>query len=113
MISFETRFNEATGLWQYRHPGKHWSEPMKLGKIAEFLRREVAKVPAPVNSERFNEQWSKPLAHAPKRRSQSPRTETQGQWEIRGGKVQRIASSAAERRAQELAELAELLDLNP
>ena len=53
--------------------------------------------------------WSKPIAVAPKRPKPQV-TEAQTLYEIRGGKVQRIASDAKERQAQQMAELMALVE---
>lgn len=105
MISFETRYDEAIAKWQYRAPGGEWSRAMSLAKLSQALQTEITAVAEPAEP-RF---WSKPLAHATKRADGQPASIL---YEIAGGKVQRIASSAAERNAQQMAELAALMELD-
>lgn len=104
MISFETRYDEGSAKWQYRAPGGEWSKPLSLAKLGQALQAEIT-VPEPTEP-KF---WSKPLAHQPKRQDGQPASVL---YEIAGGKVQRIASSAAERNAQQVAELAALMGLD-
>lgn len=108
MKTFQVRFHEGLGCqnWQVELDGQ-WTKPMTEYQLARALARTAAgrREAAPANP-----QWSKPIDHAVKRRKSPPLHETQGQWEIRGGKVQRIAATSAERSAQQLAELANLLD---
>lgn len=117
MIRFEVRYDEATAKWQGR-TASGWTEPMRPGKLLDWLQREVTEV-APLDPEK---RWSQPLAHLPRsteakpvspatgRRASPPRSETQGEWEIRGGKVQRIAATPAERQAQQVDELLSVLE---
>jgi hypothetical protein len=107
MISFETRYDEAIARWQYRAPGGEWSKPVRFMKLAVMLQHEVAEVPEVPEAER---KWSRPVDHKPRVRRTM---DEQHLYEISGGKVQRIASSAKERSEQQVAELAELMGLLP
>jgi hypothetical protein len=114
MISFELRFNEATGHWQAKGGEAPWSEPLTFAKLTQWLRQEVAP-PVPV------EDWGKrrdnmPVVHVPK--GQGP-TATQDLAKLSeiytrpdGTKaVRRIPATTQEKRAQELNELLALLEV--
>lgn len=107
MISFETRYNEATNRWQYKGPEGPWSEPLRLAKLLQALNREVAVEQAPL----VERDWSKPIAHSV-RRIRTMDEQAQGRYEIAGGKVRRIAFDTAERQSQQMEELAAILELD-
>lgn len=106
MINFETRYDEHTARWQFRLRGaSEWSAPMRLPKMAQALHAEVAEPEPEVEAKR----WSKPIDHSV--RGRSPRAEAaKTLYEIKGGKVQRIASSAKERNEQQMAELLAIME---
>lgn len=98
--SFTIHQQSSDGLFRYEQDNGTLSPPMSW----EALGRELGLVAA-AERERT---WGKPLAHAVKRSDGQPASVL---YEISGGKVQRIASSAAERNAQQVAELALLMGL--
>lgn len=106
-MNFETKYNEVTNLWQYRGPEGPWSKPLRLAQLMQAFNREVAVEQAPL----VERDWSKPLAHAV-RRTRTMDEQAQARYEISGGKVQRIAFDEAERRQQQLAELADIMGMN-
>ena len=99
MISFETKMNPETGLWQYRKVGAIWSKPVSLVRCMVEMRKATLAADEP-------KQWGLPAAPAVKR-SQSQDATTL--YEIRGGKVQRIAANTAERRQQQIDEILALM----
>jgi hypothetical protein len=101
MITFETRWNPVTDMWQFRAPEGVWSEPMRLGALFVAMKREVTP-PEELKG------WSKPIAHATKRPKGSYK-EAHDLYEIKGGKVQRIPFTRTEKDNQDLAELMGLL----
>lgn len=102
MINFEIRYDEGSAKWQFRAPSGQWSEAMPLAKLGETLHSEVKSPP-----ER-EQRWSKPIDHRGKGNARV--AEAQRLWEVRGGKVQRIASSAAERQAEAVSAILALWD---
>lgn len=109
MINFETRYDETTERWQYRAPGGEWSQPIRSGKLAQMLQAEVQVPKVQTNSVKGTEFWSKPLD--PAARDAQRIAEQTSLYEIKGGKVQRIAATAKERTQQQMDELLAILEL--
>lgn len=105
-MKFETRYNEQLNRWSYRGPEGTWSKPMRLAELMQAFSREVAVEQSPT----VERDWSKPLAHAV-RRTRTMDEQAQARYEISGGKVQRIAFDEAERRQQQLRELADIMGM--
>lgn len=101
MITFETKML-PNGLWQFRAVGKVWSEPLSLVRCMVEMKAATRVEPEP-------KQWSKPLAIGIKRK-RPYEEQAKVLYEIRGGKVQRIAANAAERREQQVDEILAALE---
>ena len=102
-MKFQIVYNEALARWHAEGPeGQALTEPMRSGQLLMWLVNEV-KVPAQAS----DPGWSRPIAHKTKRADGS--TADTPLYEIKAGKVQRIASSAKERTEQQTAELLALL----
>lgn len=105
MITFETRYDEATAKWQWRLTGKEWSAPMsgvqvmKETKLATYTQEEYDRAT----------RWSRPIDHAP-RTKRSEAEKAKDLYEVRGGKVQKIGYTAKERTSQEVDELLAALE---
>lgn len=108
MITFETKMlNDLDGngknLWQFRAVGQLWSRPLSLTRCMVEMRKAAQKPAEP-------KEWSKPLVVGIKR-MKTQDTSAKTLYEIRGGKVQRIAASAKERNEQQVADILAALEL--
>lgn len=102
-MKFQLLYNEALNLWTpCSETGEPIAAPMRLGKLTQWLTAEV-KVP-----EDRDPRWSKPIDHKVRRRRTID--DQVATYEIVGKKVQRIAFDRDERKEQQMAELAELLE---
>lgn len=101
---FQVEFNEALGKWRYRAGEEApWSEYHRIGRLVSAMNGEVME-PASSGDPRF----SKPIDHAVKSR-RGP-TEGTPLYEIVGKRVQRIATTSAERKKQQMDELAAIIE---
>lgn len=107
MITFETKMvddldGNGQPMWQFRAVGKMWSRPLSLTRCMVEMKAAAMKPAEP-------KEWSKPLVVGTKRVKPQD-TQAKTLYEIRGGKVQRIAASAAERNEQQIAEILKAME---
>jgi ABC-type Mn2+/Zn2+ transport system ATPase subunit len=105
-MKFEVEYNEQLCRWRFRSAEGHWSQHMRSDKLLQAMYGEVRE-----DQTKLVRADYRPIAHATKRvRTMDEQAQTV--YEISGGKVQRIAFDRAERQAQQMAELAALLELD-
>lgn len=110
-MKFEVEYNEALGRWTARTAdGRVLTAPVRGDDLLAWLTQQVRGGKEVTSAERPD--WYKPMAHVGKRHRSAEVADATNLYEIRGGRVQRIASSAAERASQQLLELSSLLELD-
>lgn len=103
--TFAIRYNERTQHWQYRYPQTdNWSQPLRYSALMAAIGREIASRYSVKVASEEDKGWNRPLPHMVKRPvSQKQKLDQlMDRYEIRGGKVERIAFDAAERQKQQV-----------
>lgn len=90
MLTFLTRWNPQTDLWQYEERSGVWSQPMSQHKLMAAMKNETLATSASAGG------FGKPIAHAP--RSHMSTEDSRDEYEIYHGRVIKIGKDKKERK---------------